>query len=104
MTPVAWHPAARRELFEASAFYAGESPGLGGLFLDAVENASNRLATHPRSGPEIRPGTRRFMVSRFPYSLIYCIDELRGENRVLVLAVAHQKRWPGYWEGRLPGD
>ena len=104
MTPIAWHPAARRELFEASAFYAGESPGLGDLFLDAVEDATRRLATHPRSGPEIRVGTRRFLISRFPYSLVYRIDEHPGDRRLLVLAVAHQKRRPRYWEDRLSGE
>lgn len=54
------------------------------------------LLEHPGLGPICRHGKRRWLLTRFPYSLIYTIagDEIR------VLAVAHYSRRPGYWRGR----
>lgn len=38
----------------------------------------------------------RCLLKRFPYGIIYAqLDE-----RILILAVAHAKRSPGYWESR----
>jgi len=39
---------------------------------------------------------RRHVLSHFPYTVHY---ELKG-SMVIVLAVAHQRRMPGYWRGR----
>lgn len=98
MTTIAWHPEARRELLDASAFYESESHGLGDLFLDAVEVGLKRIARHPRSAPVVERSARRYLVRRFPYGLVYRLDE---EDQVLfILAVAHLKRRPGYWRGR----
>ena len=42
-------------------------------------------------------GTQRYVLSEFPYSIIYAqLDEI-----VFVLAVAHASRRPGYWLNRL---
>jgi plasmid stabilization system protein ParE len=99
--PVAWHPLARRELFEASGFYDKESKGLGDIFLDEVQEALGHLKRHPRLGRELLPQVRRFLVSRFPYSLIYRIETDRRRSRIFILAVAHQKRRPRYWTRRV---
>ena len=99
MRRIAWHPEARRELFEASSFYESESSGLGELFLDAVEAGLDRLAEHPRSGREIERSARRYLVRRFPYGLVYRLDA--SDEIIFVLAVAHLKRRPVYWSGRL---
>ena len=40
---------------------------------------------------------RRCRLSRFPYGLIYAVE---GAN-MLVLAVAHLHRDPGYWRDRV---
>jgi plasmid stabilization system protein ParE len=61
-----------------------------------VEHALGRLAENPHVGPEIGGGVRKLGTQRFPYNLIY-----RGEPaRVLVFAVAHQRRRPRYWRDR----
>jgi hypothetical protein len=39
---------------------------------------------------------RRFLLPRFPFAVAYVI---RGDD-VLVLAIAHTRRRPGYWRGR----
>lgn len=101
MTSVGWHPLAQRELFKESAFYDGESKGLGGIFLDEVQEALEHLKRHPRAGRRLARPVRRFIVSRFPHSLIYRIEKDQGRDRIFILAVAHQKRRPGYWARRL---
>jgi hypothetical protein len=50
----------------------------------------------PRAWTEIEPGVRRVVLRRFPYALIYAIKP----QEILVLAVAHHSREPGYWHGR----
>lgn len=101
MTSVSWHPLARRELFEASAFYEGESQGLGEVFLDAVQHGVGRLESHPRAGRRVLGETRRYLVSRFPYSIFYRMEQDEEEELVFILAIAHDKRRPRYWAKRI---
>ena len=101
MTPVAWHPLARRELFEASSFYDAESKGLGEIFLDAIQQGLDRLKQHPRTGQVVLRESRRYLVGRFPYSIVYRIEKDDERVRLFILAVAHQKRRPRYWARRI---
>ena len=100
MTRVSWHPLAKRELFEASGFYEGESEGLGEIFLDAVQHGIERLKLHRRAGRQILGKIRRLLVGRFPYSIVYRIERVRQHERLFILAGAHQKRRPRYWTRR----
>jgi toxin ParE1/3/4 len=45
-------------------------------------------------------GVRRFVMSRFPFALPYLVIE----EQVVVLAVAHLRRRPGYWLRRISGS
>jgi toxin ParE1/3/4 len=96
VTRVAWHPLARRELFESSDFYEREVAGLGEIFLDRVAGALDKIRKHPRSGPSILRETRKRRIGRFPYHLIYRIEA----DQIFILAVAHHKRRPYYWARR----
>jgi plasmid stabilization system protein ParE len=93
---VLFEPAASRELNEAADFYDLEQPGLGSEFLDAVEAALLTVVDNPRAFPILLGETRRRVVSRFPYSLLYWFDG----TTVHVSAVAHHKQRPGYWGER----
>jgi toxin ParE1/3/4 len=87
-------PEAERELIDGALFYAKEaSPELGLAFIEEFERAVGVLCTYPRLGPVWRGTTRRFPLRRFPYSIIYQVKP--GEVRVI--ALAHQRRRPGYW-------
>ena len=88
--------AAERELNEAVDFYDLESPGLGDAFLAEVEHALTQVEAFPEAAEPLRDGVRRRLLHTFPYALLYSLrsDEVR------VLAVAHQRRRPLYWEGR----
>ena len=91
------HPEAEQDLRHAAEFYQerGASP-LSQSFLGEFERSVGLLLRHPQLGALWRCGKRRFVMRRFPYSLIYIVagEELR------ILAVAHQSRRPGYWRGR----
>lgn len=102
MKRAVFDPAARTELDAAASFYEDDYPGRGSRFYDAVEKAvafalaSPRAATRVAGIPE-EMGVRQRPVYRFPYLIVY-----RDLGSVLqVIAVAHGKRPPGYWIGRL---
>ncbi len=88
---------AERELAEAIEHYEREVPGLGRRFLDEVEAGVALLMDYPEIAPKIRGNTRRLVLPKFPYSLLY---RPLPKGRIRILAVAHQKRHPEYWIGR----
>jgi plasmid stabilization system protein ParE len=92
-----FEPAAQRELEEAADFYDLESPGLGMRFGDAVREALDDLLDFPESRPVLLGETRKLVLARYPYSILYWVDG----DRVVVSAVAHQSRRPGYMTDRL---
>lgn len=60
--------------------------------------AIERLSRFPKTWPLFEAGTRRILLKRFPFHVIY--RELMDD--VQILAVMHEKRRPGYWRSRLP--
>ena len=98
MTDVRIHPDARAELLAAATYYEEQSGGLGGQFIDEVQRVFDLVAESPSLGspvPKHKP-YRRWPLRRFPYRVIY-----RGtEGALFVLAVAHNRRRPGYWSRR----
>jgi len=70
--------------------------GYGARFAAAVEEAVARVLVFPESGSPLMAGTRRVFTKGFPFSVVY-----RSEpEAVVIVAVAHQSRRPGYWRGR----
>jgi toxin ParE1/3/4 len=53
-----FHPAAQRELDEASAFYEAESPGLGAAFIDEVERGLRQIIAFPQASPLVTGAVR----------------------------------------------
>ncbi|MCX7169509.1 MAG: type II toxin-antitoxin system RelE/ParE family toxin [Proteobacteria bacterium] len=88
---------AQTEIADAAEYYAAVSPGLGTAFKKELRQLMRIVATMPTAWPPSGEGTRKCLMSRFPYLVIYAPlpDEL------LVLAVGHQHRQPGYWRERL---
>jgi plasmid stabilization system protein ParE len=89
-------PPAEEEMVEASHFYEAESSGLGDEFLDDVQRVIDSLREHPKLGQQVGRKFRLALLRRFPFSL-FNSEEPDG---ILVVAVAHQRRRPGYWRGR----
>ncbi|HME69017.1 MAG TPA: type II toxin-antitoxin system RelE/ParE family toxin [Myxococcota bacterium] len=92
---------AEAEMADAARWYELHRRGLGEEFLAAVDAAIGRVEENPQIGsptPGVRDASiRRVWVRRFPYHLIY----VELPDRVQVVAVAHDRRRPGYWVGRL---
>ena len=72
------------------------SRGLGRRFFAEVRRAESLIAQFPGSAAEILPGIRKCVLRKFRYSLIYTVES----NGLLILAVAHHSRRPGYWVRR----
>jgi hypothetical protein len=66
-------------------------------FKQELRQLMRRVAEMPLAWPAVGKGVRRCLLARFPYLVIYA--PLPGE--LLVLAVGHQHRRPGYWRERL---
>ena len=79
------------------SYYESENPGLGYRFTLEVRRLCRLIAKSPAGGFEVRPDVRRRILRRFPYSILYTVDD--GE--ILIVAIAHQSRRPGYWSRRV---
>jgi plasmid stabilization system protein ParE len=86
--------AAERELDAAMAWYRLQQAGLQEGFLAEFRATLMRIQAQPEIYSELRPGIRRALMRRFPYSVIYEVLE----SSLLILAIAHQHRKPYYWE------
>jgi len=89
--------AAQREQDDAVEWYNQREPGLGWEFLDELDRSIHLITSFPLAWPEINSGIRRCLLARFPYGIIYGIDE----DLIVVVAVAHLRRRPRYWADRL---
>ncbi len=90
-------PLAQLELDEAFAWYEKQVVGLGYEFLDEFDQTVRLIVSFPKMAEKIEVDARRRLLNRFPYGVIYGIDG----NTVVVIAVAHLKRKPGYWMSRF---
>ena len=91
-----FHPAALQELIDSARYYETRLPGLGTDFKSEVDRSLDRLNVNPDIGVVVEAPYRRLLLDRFPFSVIY---RTRG-SILLILAVAHHRRRPGYWKGR----
>ena len=91
------HPAALEELQSALRWYLRRSEVATAKFVASVDRAIEAVTGSPSRWPIGDHGTRKFIVRRFPFAIIY----RETEDSVQILAVAHGHRRPGYWKGRL---
>jgi plasmid stabilization system protein ParE len=93
-------PLAEEEMNEAARFDEERSSGLGRDFLDEVERTIESIAAHPHSGRKISENIRRRILGRFPFGILYTLER----DRIVIVAVMHLHRQPGYWKARLGSD
>lgn len=96
MLPVDYLPGARRDFDESFDWYAERSPRSAERFTDAVDAALVRIAANPTQFASADGMHRECPVKKFPFRVVYRLVD----NRVLVVAIAHAKRRPGYWRNR----
>jgi plasmid stabilization system protein ParE len=89
-------PAARREAEDAIDWYLERSPRAGEVFVRELESGLALIAGAPSVWPRFEAGTRRYVLRKFPYSIIY----RETKTGIEVVAISHHKRRPRYWHGR----
>lgn len=92
-----FHPAAEAELDQAIDFYETCQPGLGIEFANEVKVAIARIMEHPEAWAALSRHTRRCLLHRFPYGVIYHI----GPDVIVIIAIANLHRLPAYWQHRI---
>jgi plasmid stabilization system protein ParE len=90
-------PEADEEFREAIRYYQKEAQGVGLKFLEEVRRGVTFITENPFAAVAVGSGIRRKVLNHFPYSLLYAVES----ELVVIVAVAHQKRRPGYWRSRL---
>ena len=91
------HEGARRDANSATVWYAERSLNLARRFRADLLSAYSAAADSPNRYSSYLHGTRRILLRKFPYSIVF----LEWKDEILVVAVAHAKRRPGYWRKRI---
>jgi toxin ParE1/3/4 len=90
------------EYEEAITYYERRQAGLGDTFVRDVDRVIALTLEFPEMGAPVANtppnlGVRRRLVRRFGVELDYLVSD----DAIVVLAVFHGKRRPGYWKERL---
>jgi mRNA-degrading endonuclease RelE of RelBE toxin-antitoxin system len=97
MREIKYHPKALAEAFKSARFYNRAQAGLGAEFFEQLDETVVCLRKDPMRPRADENGVRSWRLRRFPFRVYYAIDP----GRIRILAVAHLKRRPGYWQERL---
>ncbi len=96
MPKLVFHPDTALEIKASYEWYQNQAEGLGDDFLTELESAFDAIAELPNTWPKFTKNCRRFLLSRFPFSVI-CRAK---NNSIFVIAIMHNSKKPGYWEER----
>jgi hypothetical protein len=91
-----FHPEAVRELSQVVDYYNDCQPSLGLDFLREVYISIQNILAYPQAWTPLSKNTRRCLVNRFPFGVIYQITK----NSVLIIAIMQLNRKPDYWQER----
>ena len=96
MFEIIFHPDIELEVKASYQWYQNQADGLGEDFLKELEKAYETIVELPNTWPKFQIGFRRFLLSKFPFSVIYKVIG----NSIFVVAIMHNSRKPGYWSER----
>jgi toxin ParE1/3/4 len=97
VNPIDLHPAALEELKSAIAWYLDRNETAAVNFVAEIDQAVELVVAPPQRWPKGLHGTRKFVIQRHPYAIIY----RERESDIQILAIAHGPKRPGYWKKRL---
>ncbi|MGK7924133.1 MAG: type II toxin-antitoxin system RelE/ParE family toxin [Spirulina sp.] len=92
-----FHPEALTEYARAVEFYAEQNKDLAQEFINSVESAIFKVIEFPLRWPIIEDPVRRCLTRKFPYGILYAVEE----DYILIVAVMHGSRKPKYWQERI---
>ena len=93
MPTLQFHPDISSEIKASYNWYQQQAEGLGDDFINELEAAYQAITEFPQTWPLFEKGFRRFLLARFPFSVLYRLDN----DLIYVVAVMHNSRRPGYW-------
>ncbi len=97
MKNLEFHPDIADDLRGSYQWYERQSEGLGYELLDEIESSYEAIIDFPEAWSPFLYGFRRYLLSRFPYSIIYKIEE----KMIYIIAIMHNSRKPNFWLERL---
>lgn len=95
---IEFHADAASEYDAAFDWYLERSADAAIAFSEEVERALDQIVHSPHRWAIDQSETRRFLLRRFPYLVIY---RERGDAAIQIVAIAHTSRQPGYWKQRI---
>ena len=84
----------RASLLAARDFYNSEMGGLGYEFVEEFVSAVSRIKAHPEAWTPLSKRTRRCLINRFPYSVIFRL--IKSRNEIQIIDLMHHKQKPKY--------
>jgi toxin ParE1/3/4 len=94
---IEYHEGASADVVNAVTWYQRRSPKAALDFIEELRRAADIIREAPERWPTGKNNTRRFLLWRFPFAVIYS----ERESVITIWAVAHGSRRPGYWAHRL---
>jgi toxin ParE1/3/4 len=92
-----FHPEALEDYQAATNWYAERGTALALQFVAAVEEAIGRVSEAPKRWRILEEDVHRCLARVFPYAILYTIEA----DFVLIVAIMHCSREPGYWRHRV---
>jgi plasmid stabilization system protein ParE len=92
-----FHPDALEEYREAALWYSNRERELALRFTNAIEETVRRIVENPERWRVVEEDVRRCLTRIFPFAILYTIEP----DFILIVAVMHWSREPGYWRERL---
>jgi len=95
--PLIIRPEAEADMAQGFDWYEERRAGLGEEFLQEIRARLSLIEENPLRHATVYKTARQTLVRRFPYKVFYVFEE----DRIEVLAVAHAKRDPKFWQKRI---
>lgn len=96
MLDLIFHPEVKEDIKSSYQWYQEQAEGLGEDFILEFEASYQVISEFPETWSSFQNGFKRYLLSRFPYSVIY----RKSGSKIYVVAVMHNRRKPGYWHER----
>ena len=97
MLNIEFHANALAEFKQATIWYNNQRKGLGKEFFEEVNSSIDLISKNPDIWPKYLKYLHRLILKRFPYNIVYRVKP----DAIEIIAIAHQKKKPGYWQYRV---
>ena len=94
---IEYHPAIEGELVEIRDYYNEQSRNLGDDFINEFERQVLRIAAMPYRWMVVRGDTRRALMKRFPYLILFRVV---NDEVIRITVIKHERRHPAFGVNR----